>query len=32
MKKFIESGGQDGASVEPEEGDDDEEGECHDEL
>ena len=33
MKKFLESGGQDGASIEPEEGDDDEEeGEGHDEL
>ena len=32
MKKFIESGGQDGASAEPEEGDDEEEGEGHDEL
>jgi len=32
MKKFIESGGKDGASAEPEEGDEDDEGEGHDEL
>jgi len=33
MKKFIESGGKDGASAEPEEGDDEEDdGEGHDEL
>ena len=32
MKKFIESGGQDGASAEPEDRDDEEEGEGHDEL